>query len=71
MYRRILCFQAKVDIDTPTIDGNTPLHLSSGHGLKSITALLVAAGADTDVANNEDETALDLATTSEVRLLDD
>lgn len=58
--------KANCDVDASTFDGNTPLHLAAGLGLKGHTALLVAAGADTTFPNNEDETAFDLANVAEV-----
>ena len=50
-----------------TYDGVTPLHIAAGRGLKGQTALLVAAGANTEAENSEQETAYELATVAEVR----
>lgn len=58
--------KASCDVDASTYDGNTPLHLAAGLGLKGQTALLVAAGADTTLPNSEEETAFDLANVAEV-----
>ena len=57
-------------MDADTFDGNTPLHLAAGLGLKGHTALLVAAGADTTLLNSEEETAYDLANVAEVSVWD-
>lgn len=62
-----LILEANCDVDASTFDGNTPLHLAAGLGLKGHTALLVAAGADTTFPNSEDETAFDLANVAEVQ----
>lgn len=62
-----LILEANCDVDADTFDGNTPLHLAAGLGLKGHTALLVAAGADTTLLNSEEETAYDLANVAEVQ----
>nr|ALG40993.1 NF-kappa B [Anthopleura buddemeieri] len=62
-----LILEAKCDVDSYTFDDNTPLHMAAGHGLEGLTALLVAAGADTMETNNEDETPYSLASTAEVK----
>lgn len=65
-YENQFYFQANCNVDATTFDGNTPLHLASGIGLKGQTALLVAAGADTTLHNSDEETAFDLANVAEV-----
>nr|ALG40994.1 NF-kappa B [Actinia tenebrosa] len=62
-----LILEAKCYVDSYTFDDNTPLHLAAGRGLEGLTALLVAAGADTMETNSEDETPYSLASTAEVK----
>lgn len=62
-----LILEANCNVDATTFDGNTPLHLAAGIGLKGQTALLVAAGADTTLHNSDEETAFDLANVAEVQ----
>lgn len=54
-------------MDAVTYDGNSPLHIAAGRGLRGQTALLVAAGANTSLENSEEEIASDLANVAEVR----
>lgn len=51
-----------------TSDGCSSLHLACGYGLDAIVALLVAAGADVSVTNDEGDTPEDIATTTIVRV---
>ena len=62
-----LLFECKADVNAITCDGCSPLHAACGYGLDAIVALLVAAGADVTVTNDEGETPKDTATTAAVR----
>jgi ankyrin repeat protein len=62
-----LVFECKADVNPVTYDGYSPLHTASGYGLDAIVALLIAAGADVTVINDEGETPKDTATTTAVR----
>lgn len=59
-----LVFECKADVNPVTYDGYSPLHTASGYGLDAIVALLIAAGADVTVINDEGETPKDTATTT-------
>jgi NF-kappa-B inhibitor epsilon len=59
---RILLFNYKANVNAQRYDECTPLHIAAGRGLLNITALLLAAGADLSIPNNENETPLDNAT---------
>ena len=65
---RLTHSQAGCDIDVQTYDGNSPLHVAAGRGLKGQTALLVAAGANVTLENSEEEIPFDLASVAEVIL---
>lgn len=61
--------EAGVDVDRPTFQGNTALHLAAGYGFPALTAILLGAGADRDVENyeplldseEEDDTDVDIS----------
>ena len=63
-----LVFECRADVNAVTSDGCTPVHLACGYGLDAIVALLVAAGADVTVPNDEGHTPEEIATTTIVRL---
>ncbi|XP_041032206.1 nuclear factor NF-kappa-B p100 subunit-like [Carcharodon carcharias] len=48
-----LLLEAGVEIDRPTFEGNTALHLAAGYGLPALTAMLLTAGADQNAENYE------------------
>ncbi|XP_078284401.1 nuclear factor NF-kappa-B p100 subunit-like [Rhinoraja longicauda] len=45
--------EAGVEVDRPTFQGNTALHLAAGYGFPALTAILLGAGADRDAENYE------------------
>jgi len=49
------------DINKMDVDGNRPLHISSGHGRYVITKLLIDNGADVDALDRNGHTALQQA----------
>ena len=51
----------RVDIDSTTVDGDTPLMLASLAGHESVVDILLEAGADPNLTNESGETALILA----------
>lgn len=58
---RFLMFDCKADVDAATFDESTPLHIAAGRGMKSLVALLLAAGANPTVTNYEGESPKDHA----------
>ena len=46
-------FQANADVNARCFDGNTPLHIACCRGLIGMVALLMTAGACTDIENEE------------------
>uniref|UniRef100_UPI00398EF5AF nuclear factor NF-kappa-B p100 subunit-like n=1 Tax=Pristiophorus japonicus TaxID=55135 RepID=UPI00398EF5AF len=58
--------EAGVEVDLPTFEGNTALHLAAGYGFPDLAAMLLSAGADRNAENyepileSEDETESDL-----------
>lgn len=42
-----------MDPDSVTFDNNTPLHIACGRGLTRMVALLMAAGANPDMENDD------------------
>ena len=53
--------QANCNVDCCDFSGNTPLHMASRLGREALTALLIAAGANSIVLNEEGESPLDHA----------
>ena len=52
---------AAIDLNHPSNHGNTPLMAASGNGKPGVVRVLLAAGADKDLRNNDGKTALDIA----------
>jgi len=52
---------AAIDLNHPTNDGTTPLMSASYMGHPEVVRVLLAAGADKDLRNNDGKTALDWA----------
>ena len=52
---------AAIDLNHPGYNGNTPLMAASANGKPEVVRVLLAAGADKDLRNNDGQTALDLA----------
>ena len=52
---------AAIDLNHPDNWGNTPLMLASANGKPEVVRVLLAAGADKDLRDNDGKTALDLA----------
>ncbi|XP_064604065.1 nuclear factor NF-kappa-B p105 subunit-like [Liolophura sinensis] len=48
-----LLLEANVDPNSVTFDNNTPLHIACGRGLTGMVALLMAAGANPDMENDD------------------
>ncbi|XP_077960467.1 nuclear factor NF-kappa-B p100 subunit isoform X2 [Gasterosteus aculeatus] len=48
-----LITELKADVNTTTFGGNTPLHLAAGLGSPTLCSMLIAAGADKNVENDE------------------
>lgn len=48
-----LVLEANADLDAPTFDGSTPLHLAVGRDLVVIAAILMSAGADPNAENGD------------------
>ena len=48
-------------INSPDIDGNTPLHHAANHGSISNIKILAAAAPDVNAKNNLGQTPLDIA----------
>ena len=46
-------FQTDADVNSRCFDGNTALHVACGRGLVGMVALLMAAGANPDIENEE------------------
>ncbi|KAM9848034.1 nuclear factor NF-kappa-B p100 subunit isoform 2-T2 [Aulostomus maculatus] len=49
----ILITELKADVNACTFGGNTPLHLAAGLGSPTLCSMLIAAGADKDMENDE------------------
>lgn len=49
----VLITELKADINACTFGGNTPLHLAAGLGSPTLCSMLIAAGANKDVENDE------------------
>ena len=52
---------AAIDLNHPNIRGWTPLMMASYRGKPEVVRVLLAAGADKDLRNNDGKTALDWA----------
>ena len=52
---------AAIDLNHPTNKGDTPLMAASCYGHPEVVRVLLAAGADKDLRNNDGKTALDKA----------
>ena len=52
---------AAIDLNYPDDNGNTPLMTASLNGKPEVVRVLLAAGADKDLRNNDGKTALDWA----------
>ena len=52
---------AAIDLNHPADGGNTPLMAASFYGRTDVVRVLLAAGADKDLRNNDGKTALDMA----------
>ncbi|KAL5018885.1 hypothetical protein ScPMuIL_004607 [Solemya velum] len=61
-----LILEAGCDIDARCFDGNTALHMASGRGNVGMAALLMAAGADPDIENEDVGENSDVEEDSEV-----
>ena len=48
-----LIADARVNIHVEDFVGNTPLHIASAYDLNAVAALLIAAGANPEVRNND------------------
>lgn len=57
----------QVDVNAQTTQGNTPLHLAAEKGDLKIIEVLVKKGANIEVRNKEEKTALNLASEVEVK----
>lgn len=53
-----------LDVDAVNVDGNTPLHLASRHGMTKAVLYLAGAFPDESLKNNLGFTALDEATSA-------
>ena len=56
----MLAFDLQANVDALTYDNHTALHLAAGRQHRGMVALLVAAGARTDLVDGEGEQAADL-----------
>uniref|UniRef100_A0A667Z1I2 Nuclear factor of kappa light polypeptide gene enhancer in B-cells 2 (p49/p100) n=1 Tax=Myripristis murdjan TaxID=586833 RepID=A0A667Z1I2_9TELE len=53
---KVACFlitELKADVNMSTFGGNTPLHLAAGLGSPTLCSMLIAAGADKNLENDE------------------
>ncbi|CAL8297824.1 unnamed protein product [Merluccius merluccius] len=53
---KVACFlitELKADVNMPTFGGNTPLHLAASLGSPTLCSMLIAAGADKNLENDE------------------
>uniref|UniRef100_A0A669AYV2 Nuclear factor of kappa light polypeptide gene enhancer in B-cells 2 (p49/p100) n=1 Tax=Oreochromis niloticus TaxID=8128 RepID=A0A669AYV2_ORENI len=48
-----VCFQLRADVNACTFGGNTPLHLAASLGSPTFCSMLIAAGADKSIENDE------------------
>uniref|UniRef100_A0AAX7SMA5 RHD domain-containing protein n=1 Tax=Astatotilapia calliptera TaxID=8154 RepID=A0AAX7SMA5_ASTCA len=48
-----LCFQLRADVNACTFGGNTPLHLAASLSSPTFCSMLIAAGADKSIENDE------------------
>ena len=53
--------EAGADLNAPTAQGNTPLHIAAYKGYTGVVGLLLARGADRRARNRLGQTAEDLA----------
>lgn len=63
--------QANADVNARCFDGNTPLHIACGRGLIGMVALLMTAGANPDLENEEVPSEDEKAADSESEELED
>ena len=56
-----------MDVNRATYSGCTPLHIAAGRGNIAVVAYLLSMGADPDMQTDEGDTALDLASSDQVR----
>ncbi|PWU11975.1 MAG: hypothetical protein C5B47_00055 [Verrucomicrobia bacterium] len=66
---RFLLDQESIDVNVQDKSGNTCLHLAVWGKLDSVIPLLLARGADPNIRNYEGKTPLDIAATTDRRLL--
>ena len=62
MVKVLLDARPKAHVDVQDFEGNTPLHLAMIKGEDYVAKMLIAAGCDPDLQNNEGKMPYDLAT---------
>ena len=57
------------NVNATSFSGNTALHTASGRGMSHVTKILLGAGADVTVHNSQHDSAVTVANTREVGVL--
>lgn len=66
-----LLLASRADVNKQDNDGWTPLHAAARWGQKESAQMLVASGADVDIKNYAGQTAIDVADTSMIKLIEE